>query len=441
VIEDYNPWWVSRDRISELEIYRRFEEAEVKWIPDAIDKISFTPFSLNFLFGPRQVGKSTALLLTIKRLLDEGVNPKAIFYYSCDMLADYRELDEVLGDFIKVKRMNNVRSAYIFLDEITYPREWYRALKSRIDRGDFRNDVLVVTGSLSISAKREVETFPGRRGGGKMLLMLPLPFPRYVELFNIHLPRGDLGFVLSNYQAYHQFTPTLNDLLEKYEVTGGFPNAIRDFLRTGGISNDVLSDFISSIVSDVNRLRRSETFFKLTVRGIMERAASEFSYHTLSKSFGVGTVKTAISYVELLERLHLLKVVEQVDLEGNVMPRKEKKFYFIDPFIYRAFAFWTSARLPDESGLVESIVLTHLSRIYDVHYTKAMGEVDAVVKNGEPIGFEVKFGRIRHERRILGRMKRIYILSKDTLGDNVIPVSLFLAMLNIPQTIELKILE
>jgi Predicted ATPase (AAA+ superfamily) len=140
VIEDYNPWWVSRDRISELEIYRRFEEAEVKWIPDVIDKISFTPFSLNFLFGPRQVGKSTALLLTIKRLLDEGVNPKAIFYYSCDMLADYRELDEVLGDFIKVKRMNNVRSAYIFLDEITYPREWYRALKSRIDRGDKTND-------------------------------------------------------------------------------------------------------------------------------------------------------------------------------------------------------------------------------------------------------------------------------------------------------------
>jgi hypothetical protein len=108
--------------------------------------------------------------------------------------------------------------------------------------------------------------------------MLPLPFPRYVELFNIHLPRGDLGFVLSNYQAYNQFIPILNDLLERYEVTGGFPNAIRDFLRTGGISSDVLSDFISSIVSDVNRLRRSETFLKLTVRGIMERTASEFSY-------------------------------------------------------------------------------------------------------------------------------------------------------------------
>ncbi|MFP3195169.1 MAG: hypothetical protein RXR11_07695 [Caldivirga sp.] len=55
-----------------------------------------------------------------------------------------------------------------------------------------------------------------------------------MELFNVHLPRGDLSFALSNYQAYNQFIPTLNDLLERYEVTGEFPNAIRDLLRTGG---------------------------------------------------------------------------------------------------------------------------------------------------------------------------------------------------------------
>jgi len=52
-----------------------------------------------------------------------------------------------------------------------------------------------------------------------------------------------------------------------------------------------------------------------------------------------------------------------------------------------------------------------------------------VNKNGEPIGFEVKFGRTKHEEGILGRIMRIYILSKDTLGNNAIPVSLFLAML------------
>jgi len=68
-------------------------------------------------------------------------------------------------------------------------------------------------------------------------------------------------------------------------------------------------------------------------------------------------------------------------------------------------------------------------------------KIDAVVKSGEEmIGFEVKFGKVRAEKRVLGRMKRVYILSKDEVGDNVIPVSIFLGMLDVPQTTELKVL-
>jgi len=442
MIEEYNPWWVSKERINEVEVYRKYEESEVRWVPDVIERVSLSPYSLNFIFGPRQVGKSTALILLIKRLLEEErANPKSIFYFSCDKLADYKELDEIIGEYVKFKRANNISSSFIFLDEITYPREWYRALKSRIDRGDFRNDVLVVTGSLSMSAKREIETFPGRRGGGKNLLMLPLPFSKYAELFNVDIQKGDLGFVLSNYARNSHFLRELNDLLEKYLVTGGFPNAIRDYVKYGKVSGGTISDFISSVVSEVNKLRRSETFLKLTIKGVIERASSDFSYHTLSKSFGVGTVKTAISYVELLQKLYLLEVLNQVDLQGNVLTRKEKKFYFVDPFIYRAFAAWTLTGLPDESKLVESVVVSHLSRVYDTFYTKERGEIDAVVKSGgEMIGFEVKFGKVRAEKRVLGRMKRVYVLSKDEVGDNVIPVSIFLGMLDVPQTTELKVL-
>ena len=68
-------------------------------------------------------------------------------------------------------------------------------------------------------------------------------------------------------------------------------------------------------------------------------------------------------------------------------------------------------------------------------------EIDAVVKSGgEMIGFEVKFGKVRAEKRVLGRMKRVYILSKDEVGDNVVPVSIFLGMLDAPQTTELRVL-
>ena len=63
-----------------------------------------------------------------------------------------------------------------------------------------------------------------------------------------------------------------------------------------------------------------------------------------------------------------------------------------------------------------------------------------VKSGGEMIGLEVKFGKVRAEKRVLGRMKRVYVLSKDEVGDNVIPVSIFLGMLDVFQTTELKVL-
>jgi len=253
--------------------------------------------------------------------------------------------------------------------------------------------------------------------------MLPLPFSSYVRVFNHNPPRGDLDFVLEEYRKYHHLIPRSNELLESYLSTGGFPNAIRDYVRTGRVKEGTLSDFLSAVISDLNKLRRSETFFKLTVRGILERTTIEFSYHTLSRSFGVGSVKTAISYVELLQKIYLLKVLEQVDLEGNPLPRKEKKFNFVNPLVYRAFSHWTSVNLTEEIRLVEGIVVNHLSRTYKTLYTKVRGEVDVVVRRrGELLGLEVKLEKVRQEKKVMGRIKRIFLLSRDVVDENVIPV-------------------
>ncbi len=45
----------------------------------------------------------------------------------------------------------------------------------------------------------------------------------------------------------------------------------------------------------------------------------------------------------------------------------------------------------------------------------------------------MKFGNVKAEKKILGRMKKVYILSKDKVDYNIIPVSIFLAMIDIPQ--------
>ncbi|ABL87417.1 conserved hypothetical protein [Pyrobaculum islandicum DSM 4184] len=194
-------------------------------------------------------------------------------------------------------------------------------------------------------------------------------------------------------------------------------------------------DFVGSISSDIYKLRRSETFFKLTARAIIERASSEFSFHTISHDYGVGTVKTAVSYVGLLEKLHLLKTVEAVDPNtGLPMPRKLRKFYLLDPFIYHSFSKWVGAVPPDEAKMAEAAVAAHLARLYKLYYLKLNGEVDLVAEvDGELWSVEVKYGRVRKGgRRAVGRVKRFIYTSAETKPATPSFQPLLLAILKTP---------
>ncbi|SRR5579875_1275860 len=431
MIEEQNPWWLGREHIYEHEVFRRYADSKVKWVPDVLGKLSLEPYSLNFIVGARQVGKSTALLLLANTLLDR-VKPEAVFYFSCDKLADYRELDQVLVEYLRFKERSGVESAYILLDEVTFPREWYRAVKYRVDRGDFSRDVLVLSGSLSMRAKREIETFPGRRGGGRTLLMSPLSFSEFVEIHGVRTPRGDIGYALTESQRLLPLSSRLSELFEVYLESGGFPNPVRDIMVEGRVRSSTSSDFISSVSADLAKLRRSETFFKLAVRGILEKASSQVSYHTIAKEFGVGTVKTAISYIDLLRDLYLLNMLEAVDpSSGLPLPKKEKKLYFTDPFIYHSFSKWVMTTPPDTTKLAEAAVVNHLSLVGNPGYIKLDGEVD-IALTGLGLAFEVKYGaKETPTRRVIGKLKKVYTLSKTTIDDGVIPIPLFLASLKV----------
>jgi len=184
ILSKQNPWWKDKAGIENDEDIRKWKEGKRKWVPSEINEISLKPFSLNFIFGPRQVGKTTLLKLLIKKLLDEGVEKERIFYFRCDKLTDFKELDEVLKTYFEFRKSKNISSSFIFLDEVTFPKEWFRTIKFYIDTGDFKNDVLVLTGSLSMYLKKEVELFPGRRGFGKDIIMMPLTFREFIKVFS-----------------------------------------------------------------------------------------------------------------------------------------------------------------------------------------------------------------------------------------------------------------
>ena len=64
----------------------------------------------------------------------------------------------------------------------------------------------------------------------------------------------------------------------------------------------------------------------------------------------------------------------------------------MDPSLYRTLSFYTGVKVL-EGQIVESVVVSYLSRVSDVFYWRNRSEVDAAIlmKNLQ-VGFEVKWG-------------------------------------------------
>jgi len=433
-----NPWWKNKEEINNDEDIQKWKIGK-NWIPKLINEISLKPFSLNFIFGPRQVGKTTLLKLLIKKLLEENTNPKSIFYFRCDLLSDYKELDDVIKTYLEFRNSEGINSSFIFLDEITYPKEWYRAIKFHIDIGNFKNDALILTGSLSMYLKREVEFFSGRRGFGKDYVMLPLSFREFIEVFSPELSQKIP--VLENlnkdeiFQKIYNILPyveEINRLFKLYLKIGGFPLCVK-FEK---ISEEAKNTYWSWIKSDLAKIDRSEETLKRVAKAILEKTPSAISLNSIAKEFEIATHKTVSEYLDIMEKLFIIKIIYWLDPFKLISSsKKNRKVIFNDPFFFHLFSDVCFSKLPDESIIVENVVASHLARKYEIFYWKNNKEIDIIAKDRKNfIGFEVKWREKAKEdfsKISIGKIKDVICLTKNELNRerNLIPLPLFLSLI------------
>jgi predicted AAA+ superfamily ATPase len=432
-----NPWWTEKEGIEKDEDVRKWEEGKIKWIPSLLEEISLKPFSLNFVFGPRQVGKTTLLKLLIRNLLAKGIEGERIFYFKCDKLANYKELDEVLKTYFEFRKAKGISSSFILLDEITFPTEWFRTIKYYVDVGEFKKDVLILTGSLSMHLKKEVELFPGRRGFGKDFIMLPLSFREFIKVFSPKLYKKlpkiekiEKNEIFKKLFVAMPFFDEIEKLFEKYIAIGGFPLAVKN----ESITEMVKESYWSWIKTDIAKIGRNEETLKRVAKAIVEKAPSAISLNSIAKEFEIGTHKTAFEYLDIMEKLYIVKILYYLDLQKLIASfKKNRKVCFMDPFFFHLFADICLSKLPEESIILENIVASHLARKYEVFYWKNKQEIDIIVKDKELNGFEVKWKEkvSDYSKLKVGKLKNVFCLTKEEISKekNVLPASLFLSLI------------
>jgi len=133
LLQQQNPWWFREEIILDDEKIADYEGQTYQYIPSALSEFPEDTDAILTLRGPRQIGKSTTMKLLIRKLLLElKIAKKHIFYFSLDRIENFNQLYELIDCYLRNVRPGKPQRLYIFLDEISFVREWQQGVCCRI---------------------------------------------------------------------------------------------------------------------------------------------------------------------------------------------------------------------------------------------------------------------------------------------------------------------
>ncbi|MFA4935229.1 MAG: ATP-binding protein [Candidatus Methanoperedens sp.] len=324
-IIERNPWWASGSVPEELIGINRREY---------LGKITgrLKDNKLLAILGIRRSGKSTLIYQSIKYLLDNGTDPKNIFYINAD---DFEKparanLEEAL-DFCQQNNMVSLKDIkiYVFIDEIQNVRGWQQLLKKYYDL-KFTSKFIVSGSSSSLIYKNSSESLAGRIS---FIDVFPLTFREFLQFNNIEIQEAELQFK-SLEQMYYELSPKINEIagfLSQYLNVGGFPEWFD--IKNEETWFKILSEEYTSLLiyRDIVRIFRirDPLLLESVFRFVSAHSSERFSYLGIAKQ-NDGDKETSKQYVFHLARSHLIYLSDFYTKSKKASERKEKKIYFCD---------------------------------------------------------------------------------------------------------------
>ena len=186
-IIDDNTWWEDGkipfyDEFSKRRYYKGFYELVTQKFPHRAV----------VLMGPRRIGKTVIMYQAIQDLIDSGISPKNIFYFSLDTpIYTNMPLEELINDGLLINGVK-IEESYFFFDEIQYLKNWEIHLKSLVDKN--RKSKFIASGSAAAALRmKSIESGAGRFTD---YFLPPLTFSEYIDLngYNDVLKETEVDF-------------------------------------------------------------------------------------------------------------------------------------------------------------------------------------------------------------------------------------------------------
>jgi len=395
------------------------------------------------LMGQRRIGKTVMIYHAIQNLLNEGVKPDKIIYFSIETpnflnIPLLKLIELALGKDLK----RGAKGYYIFFDEVQYLKQWEVHLKSLVDQ--YPKIKFVASGSAGAALKLK----SSESGAGRFtdFLLPPLSFYEFIKFVGaeklIEKPKNIKKKDIEN----------LNVQFVNYINYGGYPEAIfskdiqKDtgrYIRSDIIDKVLLRDLPSLYgIKDVQELNRLFTM-------LAYNTGNEVSLDQLSKKSGV-TKPTIKRYIEYLEAAFLIKIMPRVDENARRFKRASRyKVYLTNPSM-RCALFGAVEQNDEAMGyLTETAVYSqflHSSAVHAIHYARwGKGEIDLVFCFGsKPAGLiEVKWSdnlpkKSDVQKKVIGFARKhslimtvittrnlFDILERDSTKINLVPSSYF----------------
>ena len=404
ILLPYNPWWSNKESaFSSVPAFKR------PLYYTLIEDLNTIPQILS-ITGPRRIGKSTLLQQIIQKLIDDGIDPKHLIYYSFDdpaLISSKMNLDNLI-DYL-FKTVSNKKSegvTYLFLDEIQRLERWELYLKKYYDL-KFPAKVIISGSASSPIFKKTRESLLGRV---KDYHLLPFSFrefalysfqnkPTFLSEINSLYEQGKTiqGMITGDPQIStetvslsdlsHELKLELDTLLNRYFLEGGFPEvwnlptwvSKQEYLYDNQVKKVIYEDLILAA-----EFRKPELLKRFYI-SLLEMPGREIAVQSISQETDVKSAQID-KYIPLLEMTDLVYKISKFRSGALRVRKGMMKFYLVDLALRNAVLRLTDTLLKDETMLglyAENLVFLALKKwrgtIQMDYYRERNGEVDFVI--------------------------------------------------------------